>query len=85
MEKKSKRKIKEGIVVSNKMMKTVVVMVEKTFSHPRYKKVIRRGKKYYAHHEKEEILEVGTKVSIQETRPLSKLKCWVVLEVLSKV
>ena len=82
MEKKSKRKIKEGIVVSNKMAKTVTVMVEKTFSHPRYKKIIRRGKKYYAHHEKE-VLKLGTKVSIQETRPLSKLKRWIVLEVLS--
>lgn len=77
-----KQKIREGIVVSNKMQKTAVVMVERTFPHPRYKKVVRRGKKYYAHHEKED-LEVGKRVRIKETRPLSKLKRWIVVDVLS--
>ena len=63
------------------MNKTVTVNVERTISHPRYRKVIKRGKKYYAHHEKGD-LNVGTRVRIQETRPLSKLKRWIVVEVL---
>ena len=63
------------------MNKTVTVNVERTIPHPRYKKVVKRGKKYYAHHEKGD-LEVGQKVRIQETRPLSKLKRWIVVEVL---
>jgi len=82
MEKETQRKTREGVVVSNKMNKTVTVMVERTFPHPRYKKVIRRGRKYYAHHEKGD-LEVGKRVRIQETRPLSKLKRWIVVDVLS--
>ena len=77
----SKRKIKEGVVVPSKMQKTVKVKVERTFSHPRYKKVLRKGKHYYAHFEGEEIV-VGSRVRIQETRPLSKLKRWIVTKVL---
>lgn len=83
MEIKGSRKIREGVVVKNKMEKTVTVMVERVFAHPRYKKVIRRGKKYYAHHEKGE-LEVGTRVRIRETRPLSKLKRWMVVGVVNE-
>ena len=82
MEKETQRKTREGVVVSNKMNKTVTVMVERTYPHPRYKKVIRRGRKYYAHHEKED-LEVGKRFRIQETRALSKLKRWIVVDVLS--
>ena len=82
MEQQSNRKTKEGVVVSNKMDKTVTIMVERTFPHPRYKKVIRRGRKYYAHHEKGD-LEVGKRVRIRETRPLSKLKRWIVVDILS--
>lgn len=74
-----KRKIKEGVVVSNKMNKTVVVRVERTLRHPLFEKVIMRSKKYYAHNDKEE-LNVGEKVRIIETRPLSKLKRWRVME-----
>ena len=81
MEAQGRKKVKEGIVVSTKMNKTVTVNVERTISHPRYRKVIKRGKKYYAHHEKGD-LNVGTRVRIQETRPLSKLKRWIVVEVL---
>ena len=81
MEAQGRRKVKEGIVVSTKMNKTVTVNVERTISHPRYRKVIKRGKKYYAHHEKGD-LNVGARVRIQETRPLSKLKRWIVVEVL---
>ena len=69
------RKEKTGTVVSNKMQKTVVVKVERTFRHPQYGKVITRGKKYYAHNEGKE-LQVGDQVKIVETRPLSKLKRW---------
>lgn len=69
------RKVKKGTVVSNKMNKTVVVNVERTFRHPTYGKVITRGKKYYAHHESLP-LQVGDTVTIMETRPLSKLKRW---------
>ena len=66
---------KKGTVISNKMDKTVIVSVEKTLRHPRYEKVIRRNKKYYAHDETNALPE-GTKVIISETRPLSKLKRW---------
>jgi len=70
-----KRKIKKGIVVSNKMEKTVVVSVERVVRHPKYGKVVKRSKRYYAHHEGEP-LAVGQEVTISETRPLSKTKCW---------
>lgn len=76
------RKVIEGVVVSAKMNKTVTVNVVRTILHPRYKKVVKRGKKYYAHHEKGDLKE-GQRVRIQETRPLSKLKRWIVVDVLS--
>lgn len=72
------RKIKQGIVVSNKMQKTVVVKVERTYRHPQYEKVITRAKKYYAHHENLPLKE-GDKVKIMEIRPISKLKRWLVV------
>ena len=75
--------MKEGTVVSNKMDKTVVVLVERTILHQKYRKVIKRGKKYYAHHEKND-LNLGEKVRIKETRPLSKMKRWIVDAVLSE-
>ncbi len=75
------RKNKSGVVVSNKMDKTVVVNVDRTLKHPRYGKVLVRGKKFYAHHEGEP-LQIGDKVIIAETRPLSKMKKW---RVVSKV
>lgn len=73
--KRPKRKIKKGIVVSNKMEKTVVVSVERVLRHPIYDKVVKRSKKYYAHHEGQP-LEIGQEVTICETRPISKTKCW---------
>jgi small subunit ribosomal protein S17 len=73
------RKKKIGTVVSNKMNKTVIVKVERTMQHPRYGKVIKRAQKYYAHSENEQ-LQVGDIVTISETRPLSKLKRWRVVE-----
>ncbi len=73
---RNKRKIKEGKVVSNKMDKTAVIEVERTFLHPYYGKVMTKRKKYYAHDEDVKSLKVGDKVTIEETRPLSKLKRW---------
>lgn len=68
------RKVQKGIVISNKMEKTVVVKVERTFRHPKYGKVVTRAKKFYAHNESP--LQIGDEVEIVETRPLSKLKRW---------
>jgi small subunit ribosomal protein S17 len=82
METTSKRKVREGIVVSTKMQKTITVKVERTIRHPDFEKVVKREKKYYAHNEDPSI-QVGQTVRIIETRPLSKLKRWRVLEVLS--
>ena len=82
MEAQGRKKVREGVVVSAKMNKTVTVNVERTISHPRYKKVVKRSRKYYAHNEKDDLKE-GQRVRIQETRPLSKLKRWIVVDVLS--
>lgn len=82
MEAQGRKKTREGIVVSAKMNKTVTVNVERTIAHPRYKKVVKRSRKYYAHNEKSD-LKAGQRVKIQETRPLSKLKRWIVVDVLS--
>ncbi|MFI5333994.1 MAG: 30S ribosomal protein S17 [Chlamydiales bacterium] len=78
---KIQQKVREGTVVSNKMTKTVTVKVVRTFRHPTYNKVVTRGKKYYAHVEDGKI-DVGQRVRIVETRPLSKLKRWRVIDVL---
>jgi small subunit ribosomal protein S17 len=82
MKEQGRKKIKEGTVVSAKMTKTAVINVERTILHPRYKKVVKVGKKYYAHNEKGE-LKVGQRVRIIETRPLSKLKRWMITDALS--
>jgi small subunit ribosomal protein S17 len=79
MEDRTNRKLKQGVVVSNKMNKTVVVKVTRTIRHPKYEKVVSRAKKYYAHNENPS-LQIGDKVTIMETRPLSKLKRWRVVE-----
>lgn len=73
------KKILVGKVVSTKMKKTVVVLVERKFRHPFYKKIIKRHKKYKAHNEKME-LKVGDKVMIEETRPMSKDKHFMVVK-----
>ncbi|MBS0615060.1 MAG: 30S ribosomal protein S17 [Verrucomicrobia bacterium] len=77
MENKSGRKVRTGVVVSNKMHKTAVVRVENTVRHPQFGKVVKRAKKYYAHVETP--VEIGQTVTIEETRPMSKLKRWRVL------
>jgi small subunit ribosomal protein S17 len=74
-EERGNRKVRKGVVVSNKMQKTVVVKVERTLRHPQYGKVVTRAKKYYAHNESAP-LQIGDEVQIMETRPLSKLKRW---------
>ncbi|MEW6104239.1 MAG: 30S ribosomal protein S17 [bacterium] len=74
------RKERVGVVVSDKMDKTVVIEGETIVKHPLYKKYIRRKKKYYCHNEKK--AKTGDKVKIIETRPLSKMKRWAVVEVL---
>ena len=69
------KRIMEGTVVSNKMDKTAVVRVERTFLHPLFKKTVRMSKKYHAHDEKN-AAKVGQLVEIQECPPRSKLKRW---------
>ena len=68
----------QGVVVSDKQAKTIVVQVDRRFAHPTMGKVVRRSKKYHAHDEKNEF-KVGDKVWIEERRPLSKLKNWEVI------
>ncbi len=77
------RKQREGTVVSNAMDKTAVVAVIDQVRHPRYAKTVQRTKRLYAHDEQND-LRVGDRVRIQETRPLSKLKRWRVVEVLER-
>lgn len=74
------RKERVGMVVSDKMNKTIVVEVERRVPHPRFKKIIRKTSKFYAHDENEQA-KVGDKVLIAECRPLSKLKRWNLVEV----
>lgn len=78
---RGKRKEVIGVVVSNKMDKTVTVKVSCKMRHPKYQKVVERSSKYYAHDDTD-ALEVGQKVRLMETRPLSKLKRWRVVEAL---
>ncbi len=74
------RKTREGIVISDKMNKTVVVAVERRYAHPLYGKQVTRTKKFHAHDENNEY-HIGDVVRITETRPLSKLKRWRVVEI----
>jgi len=83
MDDRANKKTMTGVVVSNKMDKTVVVKVERRFSHPVFKKVVKTTKKYKVHDEKNECLE-GDFIRIQETRPLSKEKRWRLLGIISK-
>ena len=77
------RKQRTGVVQSDKMEKTVVVMVERTVTHPLYKKVLRRRKQYQAHDETN-ACALGDKVRIEECRPISKNKHWRVVEILER-
>ena len=75
MENRGRRKIRRGIVVSDKMQKTITVKVERQILHPMYKKFIKRSKTFFVHDE-ENTAHIGDFVEIVETRPLSKNKCW---------
>jgi len=78
-----KLKTQEGIVVSDKMDKSVVVQVQRFTRHPLYERVLRRSTRFHAHDE-ENRCRVGDRVLIAECRPISKTKCWRVVEVLVK-
>jgi small subunit ribosomal protein S17 len=80
--KKGLRKQRVGIVTSTKMDKTIVVEYVNRVPHPKFKKIIKRSKKFYAHDENGDAA-IGDKVRIEETRPISKVKCWRLAEVLT--
>ena len=80
---RSRRKVRTGVVVSDRAQKTVTVIVERRFAHPLYGKQVKRTKKYHAHDETNEC-RVGDTVSIMETRPLSKTKRWRVVELIER-
>ena len=83
MEERRRRKTKTGLVLSDKMDKSVIVSVERVERHPLYGKFFKKTSKFVAHDEKNEC-QIGDKVKIMETRPLSKLKRWRLVEVLEK-
>ena len=72
------KRILQGVVVSDKQEKTIVVKVERRFTHPLLKKTVRRSKNYHAHDDAN-AYKIGDLVSIEETRPISKLKRWAVV------
>lgn len=83
MERETRRKEKIGLVTSNKMTKTIVISVERQIKHPKYGKFIKRRSKFMAHDEKNES-KIGDTVRIAETRPLSKNKCWRLVEIIAR-
>ena len=83
MEERNLRKVRVGKVVSNKMDKTITVAIEDHVRHPKYKKIIKRTVKLYAHDENNSC-NVGDRVSVMETRPLSKMKRWRLVEIIEK-
>ena len=83
MEERNLRKVMQGTVVSNKMDKTVVVAVQRNVSHSKYGKTVKTTYKLKAHDE-ENVCQIGDKVKVMETRPLSKDKRWRVVEVVEK-
>ena len=84
MENRNLRKEKIGLVVSNKMDKSIVVEIERKVKHPKYGKFVKKSSRFIAHDEKN-VCSEGDKVKIAETRPLSKNKCWRLVEVIEKV
>ena len=83
MESRGRRKVRRGIVVSDKMQKTVTVKVERQILHPMYKKLIKRSKTFFVHDE-ENTARVGDFVQIVETRPLSKNKRWRIESIITR-
>jgi small subunit ribosomal protein S17 len=84
MEERNLRKEKTGVVVSNKMDKTIIVQVERRVKHPKYGKFVKKTSKFSAHDDKNDC-NIGDTVRISETRPLSKTKCWRLVEITEKV
>lgn len=80
---RGRQKLRQGVVVSDKMTKTVVVAIERRVMHHKYGKIVRRTNKYFAHDEKEQA-NVGDTVEIVETRPLSRVKRWRVNKIVSR-
>jgi small subunit ribosomal protein S17 len=78
------RKTRSGVVTSNKMDKTITVAIERKVKHPLYGKFVKKTSKFHAHDEKNEC-SIGDTVKIMETRPISKLKRWRLVEVIEKV
>ena len=77
------RKVREGIVISNKMQKSIVVEVGRTYIHPKYGKFLKKTSRFMAHDENQDC-NIGDVVRIMETRPLSKNKCWRLVEILER-
>ncbi|HHT52959.1 MAG: 30S ribosomal protein S17 [Bacteroidales bacterium] len=80
---RKKRKVREGLVSSNKMDKSIVVSVERKLKHPKYGKFLKRTTKLMAHDENNEC-NIGDRVLVMETRPLSKTKCWRLVEIIER-
>ena len=80
---RGERKLRQGVVVSDKMDKTVVVQIDRRTTHPLYRKTVTRSEKLHAHDETNDV-RVGDRVQIAETRPLSKQKRWRVVEVIER-
>ena len=76
-------KVRIGVVSSNKMEKTITVLIERKLKHPIYGKFVKKSKKFFVHDENNEC-NIGDTVKITETRPLSKNKCWRLVEILEK-
>ena len=83
MEERNFRKVREGVVVSDKMTKSIVVEVERKVKHPKYGKFLRKSSRFMAHDENEEC-HVGDTVRIMETRPLSKCKRWRLVQIIER-
>lgn len=83
MEERNLRKVRDGVVISNKMQKTIVIRVDRKLKHPKYGKFLKKSTKYHAHDENDEC-NIGDTVKIMETRPLSKIKRWRLVEILER-
>ena len=81
---RNSRKVLVGVVTSNKMQKTITVKVETKFKHPLYRKLVIHNKKYHVHNEQENI-NIGDKVEITETRPISKTVNWRISKIIERV
>ncbi|MCP4750240.1 MAG: 30S ribosomal protein S17 [Proteobacteria bacterium] len=77
------KKVLQGVIVSDKMQKTAVALVERTVQHPLYKRTVKKSKKYKIHDE-QNVCRIGDRVRLIECRPISKDKCWRLLDVVQK-